>query len=112
EDEILGNNGINISGGQKQRLSIARELYKVVDFLFMDEATSALDGETESEIQSNIDQLKGHYTIVIIAHRLATIKNADRIVLLNNGKINAIGNFEYLIKNSNHFRKMIEIQGM
>jgi ABC-type bacteriocin/lantibiotic exporter with double-glycine peptidase domain len=52
----------------------------------MDEATSALDGEKESEIQSNIDQFKGHYTIVIIAHRLATIKNADRIVLLHKGK--------------------------
>lgn len=112
EDEFLGNNGINISGGQKQRLSIARELYKEVDFLFMDEATSALDGETEAAIQSNIDQLKGQYTIVIIAHRLATIKNADRIILLKNGKINAIGNFQELIKTSRDFRQMTELQGM
>ena len=112
EDEFLGNNGINISGGQKQRLSIARELYKDVDFLFMDEATSALDGETEAAIQSNIDQLKGQYTIVIIAHRLATIKNADRIILLKNGKINAIGNFQELIKTSRDFRQMTELQGM
>ncbi len=112
EDEILGNNGINISGGQKQRLSIARELYKDVDFLFMDEATSALDGETEAAIQSNIDQLKGQYTIIIIAHRLATIKNADRIILLKNGKINAIGNFQELLKTSNDFRQMTELQGM
>jgi subfamily B ATP-binding cassette protein MsbA len=112
EDEILGNNGINISGGQKQRLSIARELYKDVDFLFMDEATSALDGETEAAIQSNIDQLKGQYTIVIIAHRLATIKNADRIVLLKNGNINAIGNFQELLKTSGDFRQMTELQGM
>jgi subfamily B ATP-binding cassette protein MsbA len=112
EDEVLGNNGINISGGQKQRLSIARELYKDVDFLFMDEATSALDGETEAAIQANIDQLKGQYTIVIIAHRLATIKNADRIVLLKNGKINVIGNFQELLKNSSDFRKMTELQGM
>jgi subfamily B ATP-binding cassette protein MsbA len=112
EDEILGNNGINISGGQKQRMSIARELYKDVDFLFMDEATSSLDGETEAAIQSNIDQLKGQYTIVIIAHRLATIKNADRIVLLKNGKINAIGNFQELLKTSCDFRQMTELQGM
>jgi len=112
EDEILGNNGINISGGQKQRLSIARELYKDVDFLFMDEATSALDGETEAAIQSNIDQLRGQYTIVIIAHRLATIKNADRIVLLKNGNINAIGNFQELLKTSDDFRQMTELQGM
>ncbi len=112
EDEILGNNGINISGGQKQRLSIARELYKDVDFLFMDEATSALDGETEAAIQSNIDHLKGQYTIVIIAHRLATIKNADRIVLLKNGKINAMGSFQELLKTSGDFRQMTELQGM
>lgn len=112
EDEILGNNGINISGGQKQRLSIARELYKDVDFLFMDEATSALDGETEAAIQYNIDQLKGQYTIIIIAHRLATIKNADRIVLLKNGNISAIGNFQELLSNSVDFRQMTELQGM
>jgi subfamily B ATP-binding cassette protein MsbA len=112
EDEILGNNGINISGGQKQRLSIARELYKDVDFLFMDEATSSLDGETEAAIQSNIDQLKGQYTIIIIAHRLATIKNADRIVLLKNGNINASGNFQELLKTSGDFRQMTELQGM
>lgn len=112
EDEILGNNGINISGGQKQRFSIARELYKNVDILFMDEATSALDGETEAAIQSNIDQLKGQYTIVIIAHRLSTIKNADRIVLLKNGNINAIGNFQDLLKKSFDFRQMTELQGM
>ncbi len=112
EDEILGNNGINISGGQKQRLSIARELFKDVDFLFMDEATSALDGETEAAIQSNIDKLKGQYTIIIIAHRLATIKNADRIVLLKKGKISAIGNFNDLQKTSVEFRQMTELQGM
>ncbi len=87
-------------------------MYKDVDFLFMDEATSALDGETEAAIQSNIDQLKGQYTILIIAHRLATIKNADRIVLLKNGKIDAIGNFQELIKTSNDFRQMTELQGM
>lgn len=110
ENEVLGNNGINISGGQKQRLSIARELYKNVDFLFMDEATSALDGETESIIQKNIDQLRGKYTIVMIAHRLSTIKNADRIVLLKNGKINAIGSFQELLNISPVFEKMVALQ--
>ncbi|UBZ06859.1 ABC transporter ATP-binding protein/permease [Salegentibacter mishustinae] len=112
EDELIGNNGINISGGQKQRLSIARELYKDVDFLFMDEATSALDGETEAAIQSNIDKLKGQYTIIIIAHRLATIKNADRIVLLKQGEVNAIGSFKELIKTSPEFKQMAKLQGM
>ena len=112
EDEFLGNNGINISGGQKQRLSIARELFKHVDFLFMDEATSALDGETEKAIKNNIDKLKGQYTIIIIAHRLSTIKNADRIILMKKGKIESIGSFNYLLETSKDFERMIEIQGL
>lgn len=112
EDEYLGNNGINISGGQKQRLSIAREMYKDVDFLFMDEATSALDGETEKEIQKNMDELKGEYTILMIAHRLATIKNADRIVLLQDGKVEAMGTFQELVATSPRFEEMVRLQGM
>ena len=112
EDSLLGTNGINISGGQKQRLSIARELYKEVDFLLMDEATSALDGETESVIQQNINHLKGQFTIIIIAHRLATIKNVDRIVLMKNGKIEAVGNFEKLLENSREFREMVSLQNL
>ncbi len=112
EDSLLGSNGINVSGGQKQRLSIARELYKDVDFLLMDEATSALDGETESLIQQNINLLKGQFTIIIIAHRLATIKNADRIILMKNGTINAIGNFEKLMETSEEFREMVQLQNL
>ncbi len=112
EDTELGTNGINISGGQKQRLSIARELYKEVDFLFMDEATSALDGETESVIQQNINHLKGQFTIIIIAHRLATIKNADRIVLMKNGGIYAIGSFEHLMEASKEFQEMVSLQNL
>ena len=110
-DASLGSNGINISGGQKQRLSIARELYKEVDFLFMDEATSALDSETERDIQENIEKLKGRYTIVIIAHRLSTIKNADRIILLNKGRIEQVGTFDELLSTSAPFKKMVQLQG-
>ncbi|MBC7536312.1 MAG: ABC transporter ATP-binding protein [Ferruginibacter sp.] len=110
-DAPLGSNGINISGGQKQRLSIARELYKEVDFLFMDEATSALDSETERDIQENIEKLKGRYTIVIIAHRLSTIKNADRIILLNKGRIEQVGTFDELLSTSAPFKKMVQLQG-
>jgi len=99
EDELLGNNGINLSGGQKQRISIARELYKDVEILIMDEATSALDTETEKRIQENIEALKGKYTIIVIAHRISTIKNTDRVILLDNGKIIETGTFSQIIKN-------------
>lgn len=98
EDELLGNNGINLSGGQKQRISIARELYKDVEILIMDEATSALDTETEKRIQQNIEALKGKYTIIVIAHRISTIKNVDRVVLLDKGEIIEKGTFSQIIK--------------
>lgn len=110
EHTLLGNNGVNLSGGQRQRISIARELFKEVDILILDEATSALDSETESEIQQNIDQLKGKYTVLIIAHRLATIKNADTICLMDKGIITAQGNFTELTERSERFKRMVELQ--
>ena len=110
EETVLGNNGINISGGQKQRFAIARELYKEVDFLFMDEATSSLDSETEAAIQQNIKNLKGKYTIVIIAHRMSTVKVADRIVVLQNGKIQSEGSFESLSASSVQFQEILRHQ--
>lgn len=110
ENSHLGDNGVMVSGGQKQRISIARELYKDVDFLFMDEATSSLDSQTEREIQENIDALKGKYTIFIIAHRLSTVKNSDRVIFLNHGKVEAIGNFQQLKESSPNFRRLTQLQ--
>jgi ABC-type multidrug transport system fused ATPase/permease subunit len=110
ENAPLGNNGIMVSGGQKQRLSIARELYKDIDILIMDEATSALDSETERAIQENIDALKGQYTIIIIAHRLSTIKNADEIVLMSKGEIIDKGSFTELIGSNETFKRMVNLQ--
>lgn len=110
EDAVLGNNGVNLSGGQRQRISIARELFKEVEILVLDEATSALDSETERSIQENIDKLSGKYTIFIVAHRISTIKNADRIVILNEGNIRAMGTFNNLIKESEYFKKLVEFQ--
>jgi len=110
EDAILGNNGLNISGGQKQRISIARELYKKVDFLFLDEATSALDTETEKKIQDSLEDLKGEYTMIIIAHRLSTIKNVDKVIYMRDGKIEAIGSYQDLLKKSVAFKRMVELQ--
>ena len=110
ENTQLGNNGIQLSGGQKQRMSIARELYKDIDILVMDEATSALDSETERAIQDNIDALKGKYTIIIVAHRLSTIKNADYIHLLSKGRLVASGNFTELVNQSETFKRMTQLQ--
>ncbi|MGV3461121.1 MAG: ABC transporter ATP-binding protein [Flavobacterium sp.] len=107
---MLGNNGINLSGGQKQRISIARELYKDIDILILDEATSALDSDTEKTIQQNIDALKGKYTILIVAHRLSTIRNADRIVVMNKGQIVETGTFKELVERTPYFKKMVELQ--
>jgi subfamily B ATP-binding cassette protein MsbA len=110
ENTQLGNNGINISGGQKQRIAIARELYKDIDILIMDEATSALDSETEKNIQDSIDALKGKYTILLVAHRLSTIKNADQIVFMKKGKIDSIGSFQDLLEQREDFKRMVDLQ--
>ncbi len=110
ENTILGNNGINLSGGQKQRVSIARELYKDIDLLILDEATSALDSETENAIQKSIEALQGKYTILIVAHRLSTIKNVDKIVLMEKGEIIDIDNFNNLIKKQERFARMVNLQ--
>lgn len=110
EDTKLGMNGINVSGGQKQRIAIARELFKNVDILLLDEATSALDSETEFKIQENIDALRGELTLIIIAHRLSTVKDADQIVVLKNGQIDAVGSFSDLQKGSATFKHMLKYQ--
>lgn len=110
ENTVLGNNGVNLSGGQKQRIAIARELYKDVDILVLDEATSALDSETEEQIQKGLDELQGRFTILMVAHRLSTIKNADRILIIKRGKIVAEGSFGELLLNSSQFQKMVELQ--
>lgn len=110
KETLLGNNGINLSGGQKQRISIARELYKEIDILILDEATSALDSETEKEIQKSIDTLQGEYTLLIVAHRLSTIRNVDQVVLMDKGEIIDTGSFNQLIKKQERFKKMVELQ--
>ncbi|MDN3204748.1 ABC transporter ATP-binding protein [Algoriphagus sediminis] len=110
EKTKLGDNGMLVSGGQKQRISIARELYKNVDVLILDEATSALDSETEKSIQQNIDNLKGRYTIIIVAHRLSTVKKADQILVLDQGDIVGAGSFEDLVEQNKLFKRMVELQ--
>lgn len=111
-DAPLGNNGILISGGQKQRLAIARELYKQPDLLIMDEATAALDVETEHIIQQNIDRMTGKYTILIVAHRMSTIQNANYIHVMQQGRIESTGSFESLLEHSESFKKFIKLQNI
>jgi len=106
----LGNNGINLSGGQKQRISIARELYKDIDILILDEATSALDSETENAIQESIEALQGQYTLLIVAHRLATIRKADKIAFMDKGEIIDVDDFENLVQKQERFKMMVELQ--
>ena len=109
-DTMLGENGVILSGGQKQRLAIARALLMKTEIILFDEATSALDNETQSEIQKAIDNLQGEYTILIIAHRISTIVNCDRIMLIEDGKISAQGTHEYLLKNNKTYKKLCETE--
>lgn len=104
----LGENGIRLSGGQKQRVSIARALYHNPSVLVMDEATSSLDTETESEITKAIDEMSRSKTIIIIAHRLSTVRNCDRLVFLKNGRIAGIGTFDELIADNADFKTMTQ----
>ncbi|MCC5922011.1 MAG: ABC transporter ATP-binding protein/permease [Cyclobacteriaceae bacterium] len=110
ENTQLGNNGINLSGGQKQRISIARELYKDIDILIMDEATSALDTETEKIIQDQIEAIKGQYTLLIVAHRLSTVRTADEVIFMRQGEIVEQATFAQLINKVPEFKKMVELQ--
>ena len=103
---------VSIIRGQRQRITIARELFKNSEILVLDEATSALDSESEKNIQESIDQLKGKKTILIISHRLFTLKNCDIIYLLNKGKVIAFGDFNELLSNSDEFKKMYKIQNL
>jgi len=98
-DTVLGEDGVGLSGGEKQRLSIARALLKNSPILLLDEPTSALDVETEKQIQKTLRKIKGNKTIITIAHRLSTIKHSDRIIVLSNGHIAEIGTDETLMQN-------------
>jgi subfamily B ATP-binding cassette protein MsbA len=109
----IGDRGVRLSGGQKQRLAIAREFFKEPELLILDEATSSLDTHSERLVQKSIDDLKGKMTLVIVAHRLSTIKNVDRIFVLDKGELVESGSYEELIRNKKTlFRKMTELQSL
>lgn len=106
-DTIIGENGERLSGGERQRISIARAILKDAPIILMDEATASLDVENESLIQEALSELIRQKTVIVIAHRMRTIRNADKIVLLDNGKIEAIGTDKELLEKSITYRKMI-----
>lgn len=90
----VGERGVQLSGGQRQRIGIARALYKQADVLIFDEATSTLDSETELSVIQAIENVGHDITIIMIAHRIATLKNCTQVIELNNGRINRVGDFQ------------------
>ena len=107
-DTMIGEGGINLSGGQKQRLAIARALLKDSKIILFDEATSALDNENQNKIKIAIDNLVENHTIIIVAHRLSTIMDADFIYLIDNGKVVASGTHKQLLKKSKIYKSLYE----
>lgn len=109
-ETMLGENGVILSGGQKQRLAIARALLMKTEIILFDEATSALDNETQSKIQEAINNLKGEYTILIVAHRLSTVIDSDRIFVVDDGKIIDSGSHKQLLKSCIEYKKLYDTE--
>ena len=107
---IIGRDGIGLSQGQKQRILIARAVYKNPDFIFLDEATNALDAKNEKTIVENLDEFYQGRTVVVVAHRLSTVKNADQIIVVDGGKIVETGNHASLIKKRGPYFNLVKNQ--
>ena len=108
-DTSLGKLKDSLSGGQMQRLGLARAIYSKPNLLVMDEATSALDAESESEIQKTLEEMRGRVTVVVIAHRLNTIQHADKVILLEGGKVSDSGTFKELIARNPSVEKVVDL---
>jgi len=107
-DTVIGEGGVNLSGGQRQRLAIARAFVQKTEIILFDEATSALDNETQSSIQMAIDNMRKDYTILIIAHRLSTVIDSDRILFIDEGKVVDSGSHSELMKRNKDYRNLYE----
>jgi subfamily B ATP-binding cassette protein MsbA len=107
---VIGERGVRLSGGERQRIAIARALLKNAPILILDEATSALDSESEALVQSALQNLMEGRTVLVIAHRLSTVRRADRIVVLENGTIADIGAHDELMRKFGTYRRLYDLQ--
>lgn len=106
-DTPIGERGVTLSGGQRQRLALARAVLRNSEILILDEATSSLDLETERQVQEHLDQLRKNRTTLVIAHRLSTVRNADKIIVLECGKVTEQGTHDELMVYSRHYRDLV-----
>ena len=106
----IGRDGVGLSQGQKQRILIARAVYKNPDFIFLDEATNSLDAKNEREIVENLDEFYKGRTVVVVAHRLSTVKNADQIVVIDSGKVVEKGTHTELIEKQGAYFNLVKNQ--
>ncbi len=110
-DSVIGERGTTLSGGQRQRVAIARAMIKNAPIIILDEATSALDNKSEAIVQKALENLMRDKTVFVIAHRLSTIKNADTIIVINDGRLAEIGTHEELLKIENgQYKNLYEMQ--
>jgi subfamily B ATP-binding cassette protein MsbA len=109
-ETVIGEKGVRLSGGERQRIAIARALLKNAPILILDEATSALDSESEALVQSALQNLMSGRTVVVIAHRLSTVRRADRIVVIENGAIADVGSHEELMQKLGTYRRLYDLQ--
>jgi subfamily B ATP-binding cassette protein MsbA len=109
-DTVIGEKGFRLSGGERQRLAIARAILKDSPILILDEATSALDAESESLVQAALANLMQNRTVLVIAHRLSTVRRATRIAVLEDGRITAVGSHEQLLESSPTYARLYQLQ--
>jgi subfamily B ATP-binding cassette protein MsbA len=109
-ESLLGDDGVRLSGGQQQRVALARALLEDADVLILDEATSDLDSNLEKQVQQSIEKMDRNYAIITIAHRLSTVKNADRIYTIENGELTEVGKHEDLMEQDGKYAKLYRVQ--